>query len=268
MSTIIILLTLHQLSIIIRDAIFVPKYLSNWVKHMLELTTPVHTLLQDTRANCQWCRNHFKASIRLSEEGDDSESHSGSIARSSRSIRSEDSSSIGALKRWDVGRSRFEITELPQPRLYDNNSSSYGYSILKHSNASALFNLKEAQSSNWSRPAMLLVRTLQLTPNLLAAYSHSTLSTANNAISAITARTVLLGSNNHPNSSISIHDAETTTAHPPSQADKFAATVEELLALVALRASHEKYIVLTFADNKWLDLLLNWMTCLHEVCFT
>ena len=47
-------------------------------------------------------------------------------------------------------------------------------------------------------------------------------------------------------------------------AEELSRTSAELLLLVAQRKRHG-CIVLTFADNRWLDMLLNWMVNLHEV---
>jgi len=49
-----------------------------------------------------------------------------------------------------------------------------------------------------------------------------------------------------------------------ARVDEFNRTVAELLLLVEQRQRH-RCIVLTFADNRWLDMLLNWMVNLHEV---
>ena len=216
---------------------------------MLELELPVDTLLQSTLSNCQWCRKHFRSLSNL--ESTVMTIHSRIYVRSSTSaVGSDWISSDGELKRWDIGRSRFESNEILRPRLQRNNSSPHVYSLFKHRNTSISFNEEVTPSTKWSRPAILLVRTLQLAPKLLGSYSHSTLSAATTALTAVTA------ANN-------ISAAKTAE---PFRPDDFAATVDELLTLVALRANSEECIVLTFADNKWLNLLLNWMISLHEVC--
>jgi hypothetical protein len=209
-------------------------YYIHKVKRMLELALPTDTLLRATLKSCQWCRDHFR---------------SGSEANGW----------------WDSGRLRgdgrqplrFELSE-----SFAHLEADWPRAV----NATSINSIGAGSDTNesaMSGPA-LRVRTLQLVPKLLAAYNRPTLKTAATATAAHSAADKPSAQAAAADSADSAKAAELAAASA-SQEEEFDATVAELLALVAVRASVEQCIVLTFADNKWLDMLLNWMVNLHEV---
>ena len=131
---------------------------------MLELDIPINTLLQATLKDCHWCRNHSNSLVSRIENTDKIRSSTHDTS-SSNGVGSEGSSSDGELKRWDIGRSRYELNKLIRPRLQRNNSS-YGYNLFKYDKTRNLLNHRKVHCLCWSRSAML-VRTMQLAPKLI-----------------------------------------------------------------------------------------------------